>query len=130
MDVGLTTRAPGTTALISETHPAPLPVRNAVPTELAPSQSVTAATDSAPARNDATHGADAGPQTTQDVVIDPQTHEVIYRVIDVASGQVVSQVPDQMAVQIAAYTQAVQRAVDKGESLTEAEAKADLDLQV
>jgi hypothetical protein len=33
-------------------------------------------------------------------------------------------------LQLAAYTQAVQRAVDKGKTWTEAEAQAELDVQI
>jgi hypothetical protein len=128
MDTG-SIRQVGSAAATAYVRPEPIPVRQAVPTQLAPSQSVTATADASPTRNDAPHLAPA-PTTAHNVFIDPATREVVYRVVNVPSGQVISQVPDPVELQLAAYTKAVQRAVDKGKTPTEAQVEAELNLQV
>ena len=76
----------------------------ATTTDLPASKAVTGSTASTPAtqtRNDT-------PATTHEVVIDPQTREVIYRVVDVRSRQVVRQVPDEaLLLRTRAYAQAI-----------------------
>ena len=55
---------------------------------------------------------------TRDVVLDPQTREVIYKVIDNRSRQVVRQVPEEALLRMRAYT----RAIARGESPSRAQA--------
>jgi hypothetical protein len=129
MDIGFAAKPIGSFAPSGLERPDPVAARQAVPTELAPSQSVTAAADTGAARNDAPRRLPSDP-VMHDVIIDPATREVIYRAVDSRSGAVLSQVPDQVQLQLAAYTQAVQRAVDKGKTWTEAEAQAELDVQI
>jgi|SRR5580704_5237296 flagellar protein FlaG len=69
-------------------------------TELPASKAVTPSTATTPARNDA-------PTTKDETIIDQQTREVIYRVIDLQSGQVVRQVPDEALLRTRAYAQAL-----------------------
>jgi hypothetical protein len=127
MDTGLTVRPTMGNPHTGYERSAPLPTRNAVATQLPQSKSITQATNVVPARNDAAR-APVEPTVTQDVIIDPATRELIYRTIDVRSDQVISQVPGQMQLQMAAYTRAVQRAMEHGKTLTEAEAKANLEV--
>jgi hypothetical protein len=127
MDTGLTVRPIVGLPQTGHGTQDPSPARDAVATVLAPSQSVTQAADTAATRNEAAR-APSEPSVSHDVIIDPATREVIYRTVDVRSGQVISQMPDQMQLQIAAYTRAVQRAMEHGRTMTEAEAKADLEV--
>jgi hypothetical protein len=104
MEAGLSIRP---TAAVPETallRSDPLPVRTAVATTLATSKSVTAATDS----NRST-GHDSGRNSllqqrmSREVVIDPQSRAVIFRVMDVRTGQVERQVPDAALLRLRAY---------------------------
>ena len=85
--------APSTTnnAASLVTRPDYGPVQ-AVPTDLAPSQSVTAATATVAARNDAARSP-ATPTTTTSVVFDPAVLEMIYREMDARTDQIVGQIP-------------------------------------
>lgn len=73
---------------------------DSIATELPASKAVTPSTATTQARNDAS-------TTTHEVIIDPQTREVIYRVIDVQTRQVVRQVPDEALLRVRAYAQAL-----------------------
>ena len=130
MDSGLTIRP--ILSVAAQAGPGrlePLLPGNAVATDLAPSQSVNQTADSAAARNARDAARSYGePSTTHEVVIDPATREVIYRTVDIRSGQVIGQVPSQLQMQIAAYTRAVQRALEQGKTLPEAQARADLEI--
>lgn len=123
MDTGLTTRPTGNPAQTGYVRPEPAPVRDAVPTQLAPSQVVTAATNAASTRNDALNTA-AQAVEAREIILDPASREVIYRVIDVRSGQVTRQVPDQALMRLRAYT----RALDNGQSLAEAQRQSTVDI--
>ncbi|MDB5600999.1 MAG: hypothetical protein JWN71_3043 [Xanthobacteraceae bacterium] len=117
MDTALTSKPPAAVAHAAFVRPDALPVREAVATELAAPKAVTAATDAAPANT-----ASKQPQAyTREITIDPQSREVIFRVIDVRSRQVVRQVPDQALLRMRAYT----RALDDGKTPTEALNMAD-----
>ncbi|HEX2654149.1 MAG TPA: hypothetical protein VHN11_10925 [Xanthobacteraceae bacterium] len=132
MDIGLNIRPTGSVAQTSAVTPASTPVRQAVPTVLAPSQSVTAATDADPAENKPQQPTNTqqladpsgNPNISQSVIIDPETRQVIYRTLDVRSGQVIRQQPDKLMLSMTAYNQAIA----KGLSPAEAEARADIKL--
>jgi hypothetical protein len=64
------------------------------------------------------------PATTHEVIIDPQTREVIYRILDVRSRQVVRQVPDEALLRVRAYA----AALAKGDSPSKAQSQADLEV--
>jgi hypothetical protein len=87
-------------------------------TDLPASKVVTAASAPTETRNDT-------PATTHEVLIDPATREVIFRVIDVRSRQVVRQVPDEALLRTRAYAQAIA----KGDNPMQAINQADLDVQ-
>jgi hypothetical protein len=108
MDSGLTIRPTASVAESAYVRPEASPVPTAVATTLAPSQSVTAAAEAHNAGgHDSARNAVADPQTTRQVILDPQSREVIYRVIDVRTGQVNHQVPDEALLRVKAYVRAV-----------------------
>ena len=85
----------------------------AAPTELPAAKTVSPVANSTPARND--------PQpafsTSHDAIIDPQTREVVYRLLDARTRQVLHQVPDEALLRLHAYTRALAaRALAKGEN--------------
>jgi hypothetical protein len=129
MDSGLAIRPVATPAQLALARVDPAPARQTVPTELAPSQSVTAAAD-AGARQAVRQAAQDERTTTRDIIIDPATREVVFRILDVRTRQVIGQVPGETQLRLAAYTRAVQRALAEGKTPTEAQAAAELDLQV
>jgi hypothetical protein len=89
----------------------------ATATELPAAKAVMPAAGTVAVRNDQ-------PSTTHEVIIDPQSREVIYRVIDVRSRQVVRQVPDEALLRVRAYA----RAIASGDSPSKAETKADIEV--
>jgi hypothetical protein len=126
MDTGLVTRPAGPAALTGYVPPEPTPVRGAVPTILAPSQSVMTSADAAAIRNETARPQPVEPSTTHDIVIDPASREVLYRIVDVRSGQILQQIPDHLFIRMEVYT----KVMESGKSALEAAAKADLDLAV
>jgi hypothetical protein len=119
MDAWLTIKPATNVLQTSVMQSAPAQVQHAVESDLSPAKSVTAAPNVAPQRNDAPRAEDL---FRHDIIIDPQSREVIFRVIDVRSRQVVRQVPDEALLRLRAYA----RAVADGSSATEAEHQADL----
>ena len=102
MDSGLTIRPIASGAEAALVRPEAPALRNAVATTLAPAQTVTAAADAGrsaghdPARSQ-------NQNLSREFILDPQTREVIFRVIDVRSGQVERQVPDAALMRLRAY---------------------------
>ena len=129
MDSGLAIRPVATPAQLALARVDPAPARQTVTTDLAPSQSVTAAAD-AGARQAAEQAARNERTTTRDIIIDSATREVVFRILDVRTRQVIGQVPGETQLRLAAYTRAVQRAIADGKTPTEAQIAAELDLQV
>ena len=62
--------------------------------------------NSAPARNEPRRMELVTYQTTHDAIIDPQTSEIVYRVLDARTRQVLHQVPDQALLRMQAYARA------------------------
>jgi len=121
MDSALSIR-PTPTVAEAQVRPEMPPVRSAVPTTLAPSRSVAAAPDSSRSSGyDPAHNPVPQPDVTREIVLDPQTREVIYRVIDVRTGQVERQTPDEALLRLKAYI----KALTKGDSPSEAESATD-----
>jgi hypothetical protein len=60
---------------------------------------------------------------TQKFAIDPQTREVIYRLVDTRTQQVIEQVPDHAMLATRAYSDAIQN----GASPTQAQVQADIE---
>jgi uncharacterized FlaG/YvyC family protein len=74
--------------------------KNAAFTVLPAEKTATAASDIQASRNGL-------PLTENQVIIDPQTRDVVFQVIEVSSRQVMRQVPDQALLRIRAYVRAI-----------------------
>jgi uncharacterized FlaG/YvyC family protein len=125
MDTALTSKPPAPAATTAFVRPDVQPVREAVATELAAPKAVTAVTN-AVSGNTATKAsandvAQRAAPFTREILIDPQSREVIFRVIDVRSRQVVRQVPDEALLRMRVYT----RAIADGKTPTQAQNVAD-----
>jgi hypothetical protein len=139
MDTSLTIRPQIGAPSAEHARPAAIEVP-AVPTVLPATQTVSAlgagvstSTDHDSARNanpPAQHqpfqaqAKQAADPTTRMVVLDPETREVIFRVIDSRSRQVLRQVPDEALLRMRAYNKAVQ------DGKTPADVMSRADLQV
>jgi hypothetical protein len=97
------------------------PVAQAVATELPVGKTVTAAETARPLGNDVSRASDLYQHT---VVLDQATQDLIFRVIDVRSRQVVRQVPDEALLRMRAYA----RALTQGKGMTEALNVANLEI--
>jgi hypothetical protein len=98
MDAGLTVRSTASPA----SH-APSPARQTVSTDLASSQTVTAAASAANIRND--NGQAHYDHSHMPVVIlDPQSREIIDRSVNAPSRRVVRQIPEPAVRRLKAYT--------------------------
>ena len=98
MDIGLTLKSVGNLAQMGDPRPDPA-ARAAVATELAPAQAVTAA-------RAASNTQAIDDSRVREIVLDPHSREVIYRVVDVRSRRVVRQVPEEAMLRLRAYTRA------------------------
>jgi hypothetical protein len=78
----------------------------AAPTELPAAKTVGPIVNPARARNEPRRADLATYHTTHDAIIDPETREVVYRVLDARTRQVLHQVPDQALLRMQAYTRA------------------------
>jgi uncharacterized FlaG/YvyC family protein len=105
MDTGIAVRTVSNVAATDYARPASAPVQQAVKTELDPAKSVTATAPGDQARSDLLSGRAAS--LDRQVVIDPQTREVIFRIMDTRTRQVVRQVPDQALLRMRAYAKAL-----------------------
>jgi hypothetical protein len=79
-------------------------LQTAVTTELDAARSVTAAnSSSAPTAHDAAQVAPPRQDTAQNIVLDPQSREVIFREISKQSGEVIDQIPGDAMLKLRAY---------------------------
>ncbi len=108
---------PGATQQAFISRPAPAPVAQTVATDLPAAITVTAADSAASMRNNAPPL--SNPYEYQ-VLVDPTTHDVIYRTVDERSRQVVRQVPDQALLRMRAYA----RSLAEGKIATDAHEEA------
>jgi hypothetical protein len=97
MDTGLTLKPAASPAPTSDQRPAR--ARNTVATELAAAQTVTAASNTAriPAPDDS---------RVHEIILDPHSREMIYRIVDERSRRVVRQVPEEAKQRLRAYARA------------------------
>jgi hypothetical protein len=104
MDSGLTIRPTANVAETAHVRPEAAPVRAAVTTMLTAAKSVTAPVESArSAAHDPAYNTLAQQETTREVVLDPQTREVIFRVMDASTGLVEQQVPAEVMLKLRVY---------------------------
>lgn len=98
MDTGLTLKSVANVAPTSDPRPDPA-ARAAVATELAPAKAVAApeSSNNTPATDDS---------RKREIVLDPHSREVIFRVVDVRSRRVIRQVPEEAMLRLRAYTRA------------------------
>ena len=118
MDAGLTIKPSAGVATQSYAPPIAVQTTDPIATDLPAAKAVTAAAATQ------TGNGTQSQATTHEVVIDPQTREVIYRVIDVRSRQVVRQVPDEALLRVRAYA----AALAKGTSPSQATLQADIEV--
>ena len=83
MDGGLTVRPTSVVTQAASVRQDAAPVRDAVATDLAPSQTVTAAAKTNEVRQDALQSGSADPSYVRKIVLDAHSREVIYQVLDV-----------------------------------------------
>jgi uncharacterized FlaG/YvyC family protein len=119
MDTGIAVRTVSNVAATDYARSTSAPVQEAVKTELDPSKSVTASATGDKARNDLLSGRDSS--LNREYIIDPETREVIFRIMDTRTRQVVRQVPDQALLRMRAYA----KAIANGQSPTSAELQTD-----
>jgi hypothetical protein len=100
------------------------PVAQAVATDLSPAKTVTAAETVLAARNTPYNPSASSDLFQRTVVLDPATQDLIFRVVDVRSRQVVRQVPDEALLRMRAYA----RALADGKGMTEALNVANLEI--
>ena len=125
MDTGLFPKAFTTPVLPGGAASQPVQTRDGVATELPSPQSVTPAAHTDPTANGPTPPFAATAPNPQ-ISIDPSTLDVVFRVIDVESGQVVSQNPSEAALRIAAYAAPARQAADNSLSSVKGAAQGDL----
>jgi hypothetical protein len=118
MDAGLTIKPSAGVAIQDYAPPIAVQTADPIATDLPAAKAVTAAA-ATQTRNDTQSQA-----TTREVIIDPLTREVIYRMIDVRSRQVVRQVPDEALLRVRAYA----AALAKGSSPSQAQYQADIEV--
>ena len=119
MDTGLTIRPVTGVAAADYVRPSSAPAQHAVATELAPAKTVSIAPNVSSIRQDALAAQDAQSRVT---LIDPATRDVVLRVIDSRTHQVIRQVPEQALLRMRAYARALQR----GDTDVRAQQQADI----
>ena len=132
MDIGLTFRPVPSAPQAGTARYESVSLPQAEPTEIAPYRAVLASdptTRVLPQPNTTTRPADKAPTVPDrstyldtEVLVDSQSKDLIYRTIDTRTRQVVRQLPDQALLRLRAYA----RAVENGESVTEALIHTDL----
>ena len=104
MGTGLTVRSTGSGAQASISRPDSTVTRQTISTDLPPAQTVTAAAGAAGARNDTTKTPFSDPSHARDIVLDPQSREVIDRTVNAELRRVVHRMPEVAARRLKAYT--------------------------
>jgi hypothetical protein len=117
MDAGLAIKPVAGTAATDPGRSAAASVAAGVPTDLPETKAVNPAVPATEA------GGARADYLTHDVTIDPQIREVIYRVIDTRTRQVVRQIPDEALLRNRAYA----KAIENGSSPFAAQMQADLE---
>ena len=100
------------------------PVAQAVATDLSPTKTVTAAEATLAARDAPYSPGSSSDVFQRSVILDPTTQDMIFRVVDVRSRQVVRQVPDEALLRMRAYA----RVLAQGKGMNEALNAANLQI--
>lgn len=104
MDAVLPLKAPAGVAEVKHERVESAPVREGVRADLAPAKTVTAAEGTTASRN-----------YSREWLVDPQSRDLIYRVVDERSRRVVRQVPDQALLRLRAYTRTLNMRDEDGQ---------------
>jgi hypothetical protein len=104
MDAGMAIK-PVVSVVSTHAQPA-VALAPAAPTELPAAKTVGPVVNPAPARNEPQRLELTTYHTTHDAIIDPQTSEIVYRVLDARTRQVLHQVPEQALLRMQAYARA------------------------
>jgi hypothetical protein len=108
MDAGLTVKPVTGVAVTDYARPVAAAGQAAAPTDLPEAKAINPLPDATPTQNNTPHAqAAATTYITHGFVIDPQSREVIYRVMDMRTRQVLWQVPDAALLRSRAYAQAL-----------------------
>ena len=118
MDSGLTIKPVAGVTLPDFARPAPA-IQAGAATDLPPAKAVNPVADAGAIRPESS----PADYTTHNVTIDPQIREVIYRVIDTRTQQVIRQVPDEVLLRSRAYS----KAIENGLSPFAAQVQADFE---
>ena len=119
--VPVNTIAPTTGAPLVVDRAPSAPVAQGVATDLSPAKTVTAAETAQSLRNDVARSSDSYQRT---VVLDPGTQDLIFRVVDMRTRQVMRQVPDEALLRMRAYS----RALAQGKGMNAALNAANLEI--
>jgi hypothetical protein len=125
MDAGLTIKPVASVAISDYARPVAAAVTGAVATDLPDNKTVSPTADTTPVRNDSPQlGSSSADYITHSVTIDPQSREVIFRVIDSRTRQVIRQVPDEALLRNRAYSKAIESGALPFEALAQADFEA------
>ena len=106
MEAGLSLARTGAPPAINVRHEPAL--QTAVATELDAARSITATNSSgATTAHDSAQVAPPRQDTAQNIVLDPQSREVIFREISKRSGEVIDQIPGEVMLKMRAYQREV-----------------------
>jgi len=113
MDAGLALKS--VSSVVSYHAQPAMAAAPAAPTELSAAQAVSPAANIPAPRNDPRLTESSNTGTSRDAIIDPQTREIVFRVLDARTRQVLQQVPDQALLRSRAYARAqAAQAVSEG----------------
>ena len=104
MDAGMANK-PVVSVVNTHAQPVIAPVP-AAPTELPGLKTVSPVATSLPPRNEPRRAHVAPQGTTHDAIIDPQTREVVFRILDANTRQILHQIPDRALLRAQAYARA------------------------
>jgi hypothetical protein len=125
MDAGLTIKPVAGVAATDYARPVAAAAASSIVTDLPENKTVAPTSDTTSARNDAPRpDGTTADYITHSVTIDPQSREVIYRIIDSRTRQVIRQVPDEALLRNRAYSKAIESGASPFEALTQADFEA------
>ncbi len=108
MDAGMTIAPVSGVAAGNSALPAANVAQGAVTTDLPDSQAITPAAGTSSTPDGGPQSPTASPSSLGQFTVDPQTREVLFRLVDTRTQQVIQQVPDQAMLRSQAYAIAIQ----------------------
>jgi hypothetical protein len=107
MDTGIAVQPVTGLALTELARPAAVATQGAGPTDLPTAKAVNPLPAAVPARNETPTSNPATANITRNFLVDPRTGQIVYRVMDVRTQQVLLQVPDAALLRSQAFAQTV-----------------------